>query len=311
MQTVNLFHVAWFALAFEILWAINTARLAKKQEVIGPMGVPATLAFIAFHTCWWMSEARNPQSIAMYVIGAIASVAFMFGTAFITTGCMKLTDCGELCINKDNKAFQLISRLPIKFDGKSLCSISWLAAVCIFLLLPVMSAIGIITAAITIVVCLWTFQNPWPYYKETLKLEGWPETEMNTFKRGPLVGFYISPVPYLTVLAIIGGILYMIAIAMPTIVGIVGVFLVIYLLGLIAAAVIINKWKSMTTEAKEENDYDLRYSINKLVNETSSVSRSLTSWSVFWQVFKQKFCPRLKYCNKDEMPKNSKYLDHY
>lgn len=134
---------------------------------------------------------------------------------------------------------------------------------------------------------------------------------MNTFKRGPLVGFYISPVPYLTVLAIIGGILYMIAIAMPTIVGIVGVFLVIYLLGLIAAAVIINKWKSMTTEAKEENDYDLRYSINKLVNETSSVSRSLTSWSVFWQVFKQKFCPRLKYCNKDEMPKNSKYLDHY
>ena len=297
-----MFVAALVALAAEILWAINTARLAKKQTLNVGFALPATIAFAVFHSCWWMSYPKSKESIIIYLVGAIASVAFLFGVAFATTGCMKLTNQGELCINKDNKVFQVIKRLPLNFDGKSLCSISWLAAILIFVLPVVMSAIGVAAAIITLVVCAWTFQNPWEYYKEIMQLKGWPDTEMRLYQKSPLKGFYVSPLPYLTVLGVLGGLVFMIIVCLPVLAGIGAVLLVSYLIGTLLALLAIKRWQSLTKEKQQAHGKIVNEVYENLSGDSEApVMRSMYVWVVFWQVFKHKFCPKLKYCDKEEM----------
>lgn len=291
-----MFYVAWIALAFEIIWAINTARLAKKQELISPMVAPAAIAFALFHSCWWMSTFKPGENIFAYVIGSIASVAFLFGTSFVTTGCMKLSEKGELCINKDNKVFKLVSKLPVKFDGRSLCSISWAAALCIFLLPVIMSVFAVVLAAITTVVCLWTFQNPWNYYKDILKLEGWPETRIRRNKRG----WWISPTPYIAGAIIITAIVNAALTYLPAVAMTVAIALLVYAFILLVTALILRKWESMAPEQLEKVDKNVFYAVTELKDEPQL--RVINIWVVFWQVFKQKFCPPIKYCDEDEMP---------
>lgn len=295
MQTDTMFYVAWIALALEIIWAVNTARLAKKQELISPMVAPAAIAFTLFHACWWISAFKPGENIFAYVIGSIASVAFLFGTSFVTTGCMKLSEKGELCINKDNKVFKVVSKLPIKFDGKSICSISWAAALCIFLLPVIMAAFAVVLAAITTVVCLWTFQNPWNYYKEILKLGGWPETRIRRNKRG----WWISPTPYLAGAIIVTSIVNLLFQHLPIVaVSVAGVVL-LYALIMLVVKLILNKWEKMAPEQLEKVDKDVFYAVTELKDEPQL--RVINVWVVFWQVFKQKFCPSIKYCDEDEM----------
>lgn len=291
----TMFYVAWIALAFEIIWAINTARLAKKQELISPMVAPAAIAFALFHGCWWMSTFKPGENIFAYVIGSIASVAFLFGTSFVTTGCMKLSDKGELCINKDNKVFKVVSKLPIKFDGKSLCSISWAAALCIFLLPVIMSVFAVVLAAVTLAICLWTFQNPWTYYTEIIKLEGWPETRIRRNKRG----WWISPTPYLAGAIIITAIVNAALTYLPTVAMTVAIALLVYAFILLVTALILRKWESMAPEQLEKVDKNVFYAVTELKDEPQL--RVINIWVVFWQVFKQKFCPPIKYCEEDEM----------
>ena len=295
MQTDTMFYVAWIALAFEIIWAINTARLAKKQELLSPMVAPAAIAFTLFHVCWWISAFKPGENIFAYVIGSLASMAFLFGTSFVTTGCMKLTDKGELCINKDNKAFKIVSKLPIKFDGRSLCSISWLAAICIFLLPIIMSVFAVVLAAVTLVICAWTFQNPWEYYKEIIKLEGWPETRVERAKNG----WWVSPTPYMAGIALVVGILVMIVKYLPIVAISVTSVLAVWALLLLLSGIALKKWAQMAPEQQNQVDKKVYYAMTELQDEPNL--RPINIWVVFWQVFKQKFCPSIKYCDEDEM----------
>lgn len=295
MQTDTMFYVAWIALAFEIIWAVNTARLAKKQELLSPMVAPAAIAFALFHTCWWISTFKPGENIFAYVIGSLASMAFLFGTSFVTTGCMKLTDKGELCINKDNKAFKIVSKLPIKFDGRSLCSISWLAAICIFLLPIIMSVFAVVLAAVTLVICLWTFQNPWSYYTEIIKLEGWPETTVRRNKRG----WWISPTPYIAGAIVVAGIFNLLFKHLPVVMMTVAGAVLFYALIMLVVAFILNKWDKMAPEQLDKVDKKVFYAVTELKDEPQL--RVINVWVVFWQVFKQKFCPSIKYCDEDEM----------
>lgn len=291
----TLFYVAWIALAVEIIWAINTARLAKKQTLSSPMVAPAAIAFALFHACWWMSQFKPGENIFAYVIGTFASIAFLFGTSFVSTGCMKLTGKGELCINKDNKVFQIVKQLPIQFDGRSLCSISWLAAIAIFFLPIIAAGLAVLLAAVSIVVCLWTWQNPWHYYREILQMEGWPETKVRRNKRG----WWISPTPYLVGVALIAIAINAAMKFFPAVATTVAVLVLVYALIMLAIAIVLRKWETMAPEQQATVDKKVQYAIQELKEEPKL--RALNVWVVFWQVFKQKFCPPIKYCDEEEM----------
>jgi hypothetical protein len=241
-----------------------------------------------------MSEFKTSENIFAYVVGIFASIAFLFGTSFVSTGCMKLTDKGELCINKDNKVFQVVKNIPIKFDGRSLCSISWLAAVAIFFLPILMSAMAVVLAAVTAVVCLWTWQNPWQYYKEIINLEGWPETKVRRNKHG----WWISPTPYIagaTFITIVGSSIYQ---HFSTVAMVIGVVLALYACTLLLVNLVIKQWAKTPEATKETIDPEIKESIEHL---QYSPIKTLDIWLVFWQVFKQKFCPSIRYCDEDEM----------
>lgn len=295
MQTDTLFYVAWIALAVEVIWAINTARLAKQKTLSSTMVTPAALAFVTFHSCWWMSQFKPGENIFAYFIGTFASIAFLFGTSFVSTGCMKLTDKGELCINEDNKIFQLVKKIPIKFDGRSLCSISWLAAIAIFFIPIIAAVMAVVLAVVTIVICTWTWQNPWPYYKEIINLEGWPETKVRRNKRG----VWISPTPYIAGAGIIAIIVDIVRQHFPAVATTIAALLFVYALILAITALVLRKWETMAPEEQASVDKKVKYAMQELQDEPKL--RALNVWVVFWQVFKQKFCPPIKYCNEEEM----------
>lgn len=304
MQTDTLFYIAWIAFTTEVIWAIKVARDAKKHTLQNIMAIPAVLAFLTFHTCWWMSQYQTGLNIFAYCIGALASVAFLFGASFASTGCIKLTEQGELCINEDNKIFQLVKKMPIEFDGKSLCSISWLAAISIFVI-PVVTAFLFTPAAIVVfttitLICLWTWQNPWPHYKEITKMEQWPKIKVRKNQNG----LWISPTPYIVAIITVimaikqaGGILnpYLIKIVMT----IAATIMIVYIFTAFASKFILNKWNAMTPEEQENADYEVQYSMQVLQDKPKL--RVITFWEAFWQIFKQDFCPRIKYCNEKEI----------
>ncbi|MFK5037210.1 hypothetical protein ACI4BF_29065, partial [Klebsiella pneumoniae] len=72
----------------------------------------------------------KPLDYVFYALGCLASLAFLLGVSICTTNC--LTSCdGELCINRTSMGYNLLSKLPMKMEGKSLCQISWLGAILI------------------------------------------------------------------------------------------------------------------------------------------------------------------------------------
>lgn len=296
MQKDILFYMAWIALSIEVLWAMNTTRLAKKRNLHSAMIVPAATAFVAFHVCWWMSTFKPGENIAAYVFGTVASVAFLFGTSFVSTGCLKLTNKGELCINQDNRVFQLFKKIPIKFEGRSLCSISWLAALCIFLMPVVMGIIGVVCAAITLIVCSFTLQNPFAYFGEIMRLEGWPDTEMKS-----KCGFPLSPMPYLAVLIPAVVIIWLVARYLPIVAIFVVMLFAFYLISLFFSVAVVKKWDAMELEQQKKVDTQVYDTINSINTKDISV---FGVWALFWQVFKKKFCPSIKYCDKQEMRNN-------
>lgn len=64
-------------------------------------------------------------------------------------------------------------------------------------------------------------------------------------------------------------------------------------------ALILNKWEKMAPEQLEKVDKNVFYVVTELKDEPKL--RVINVWVVFWQVFKQKFCPSIKYCDEDEM----------
>ena len=313
MQPGTLFFVSAAALVLEIILAINNARLVKRGVALNPVhSLLPTVAFLVFHICWWLSPFRvTTPAIVEYIVGTIASVAFLFGTAFVTSGCLAMKN-EELCIDQDNPFFKLLKKLPLKFEGRSLCSISWLAAILIFVLPVFMAIVGVACAAASLVICAWTWQNPIAYFLELVKLESWPETEMRRNKKG----VWVSPVPYLTALAAVVGLFVLIGfhigvflVGLAWVIGFSVVFgLLWWVFGFVADR-ILGEYEVLPSESKEKLDYDLTASLDRLKSRKST--RSILVWEVFIQIFKQKFCPKIKYCCKDEMSEtNCKEYDY-
>ena len=274
----------------------------KKGIALNPVhGLLPVVATAVFHISWWMQIEFNYINIITYIVGCIATTAFLFGTAFMTSGCLKLEN-DELCINKDNKAFQLFSKLPINFNGKSICSISWLAALCIFLLPVVMSVIAIFCALASIVICLITWQNPIPYFLEMVKLEGWPTTKMRNFGDTSIP---VSPVIWSAALSAVGAVVYY-AIVNISIVffwtGWILAFAIVFGAAWLGLVVLSNRmigdWEVVSADEKEKME-DVAGAYDALRRKKNQ--RPLLIWSVFWQIFRQKFCPKIKYCCTDEM----------
>lgn len=297
------FFVAVGALISVVLLAINNARLVKKGTLLNQVhGLLPVVATVVFHISWWMQTEFNAVNIITYIVGCIATTAFLFGTAFMTAGCLKLEN-DELCINKDNKAFKLFSKLPINFDGKSICSISWLAALCIFLMPVFMSIIAVLCAVASIVICLFTWQNPIPYFLTMVKLEGWPSTKMRNFGTTSIP---VSPVIWGAVLSAIGTLIYFAIVNISIVFVTIGWTLAFAAilgglwLGLVVLSnKMVGDWEVVETVQKEKMDWEVTEAYDALKRKKNQ--RPLLVWGVFWQVFRQRFCPKIKYCCTDEM----------
>lgn len=290
------------ALTCEVLLSMNNARIAKKNGSVNPMyGILPAVLFLIYHVGWWSGCVNSPQEIwLLYVIGTIASVAFLFGSAFVTTGCLRIKN-DELCINQDNKIFKLLEKLPVNFHERSLCSISWAAAGAIFLF-PIFASLAAICACVlSLVVCAWTFQNPIKYFLEVIKFETWPKTEMRRNSKG----VWISPLPWITLVA---GVYFSVStffIYVSTLLWLAGVLaggLLMYFVFNYYADYLLSGWEKTPNNVKGDisrNNYDYYYAFNQMSQNKSL--RSLYIWSVFWQVFRQKYCPKIRYCTSADM----------
>jgi hypothetical protein len=291
------------ALVFYAMWL---ARLVKqKKQPTPPYAAPAFLAFAVFHLYFWLSPVKDPYLIGTYVPGVIASLAFFFGASVVTSGAMEMCS-GELCINKNNALYRLIDRLPIEFEGKSLCSISWLAAL-LLLLLPVLgSVLAVFAMAVSLVVCFFTGQNTFQYAGEIMKLKGWPYTECEMTKngwwKGP--GFYILIFTVLWLLgygiyslftnaAFVGGLLVVLKWALV----LVGGFVVVCLLSTILLKYVIKDVDP--TQPVDSKDEVARFKRSVAMDDFKEVGTialsPLAALILFFQVFRQRFCPKIRY----------------
>ena len=298
----TLYYGSLGALAVEVVLSINNARISKQGNKIHPVyGIVPAVCFLLFHFLWWASSFHNGWSIFGYVLATVASVAFLFGSSFVSTGCLELRN-GELCVDKDNPVFKMFAKLPIKFDGKSLCSISWLAALSIFFVPVVVGILGAIFAIITIVICLFIWQNPIPYYVELMGFKNWPETKFRRTKHNII----ISPTPWLLCISVGGyGGYFLIAkftLLIPYIVPFVSFLvvasLVYFAIGMLSDR-LYNKFETMTEEDRKKYAKEVIWAVDML--EDKGWQRMIFIWDVFWQVFRQKFCPKIKYCSCEEM----------
>lgn len=304
MQNLDaLFYVSAIALICEIILAINNARIAKGGGKINPLyGILPAFGFLTFHVGWWMGTSHRGWSVFEYVVGCIASVAFLFGSAFVTTGCLALKN-GELCVDQDNKAFKLFKKLPIEFDGKSLCSISWLAAICIFVVPVIVSIGGLLFAVITVFICAWTWQNPIAFWQEGIKLKEFPVVAVRKNSKG----MWTAPLPWILIAALAFGVLILLCFHIMILLKCIGVILAILaVVALITlplymiAGKLFGKYEALTPEQKNAMDKDVKRAYG-LIDEDEIAFRPIMIWVVFWQIFRQKFCPKIKYCCMDEM----------
>jgi hypothetical protein len=298
--------ISLFAIIAVVLLGINNARLVKKGKVLNQIyGLLPVVATAVFHIAWWQQASNVLENVLIYIIGSVATTAFLFGTAFMTTGCLTLKD-DKLCINADNKVFKLFKRMPINFEGKSICSISWCAALCIFCMPIFMLIVSVFAFAASILICSITWQNPIKYFLEIINLGGWPYTEMQTSKKTYLP---VSPIFWLTIVLLIGwavsaAILNMSAVLVTVkqALAFVAVISVAWYALLLLSNKFVGKWESLDEEQKEKTDWELNQAYRDLVYK--SHARPILIWGVFWQVFRQKYCPKIQYCCTDEMGNN-------
>jgi hypothetical protein len=291
------------ALVFYAMWL---ARLVKqKRQPTPPYAAPAFLAFAVFHLYFWLSPAKDGYLIGTYVPGVLASLAFFFGASVVTSGAMEMCG-GELCINKNNSLYRIIEKLPIEFEGKSLCSISWLAAL-LLLFLPVLgSVLAVFAMAVSIVVCFFTGQNVFKYAGEIMQLKGWPLTECETTKGG----WWKGPGFYLLLAAVLGLLVFGIYSLFTNAAFVGGLLLVLkwvlYLVGGFALACLISTGllKYVLKDVDPVQPVDSKDDVARFkrsmamedFKEVGTIALSpLGVLILFFQVFRQRFCPKIRY----------------
>jgi len=296
------FYVAWAALVIEVLCAINLARLAKKGTILTAVSalLPTSL-FLIFHSSWWMSNFHRPESVVAYVVGCVASLAFLFGSAFLTTGCLTIKD-EELCIDTCNPVFKLVKKLPINFEGRSLCTISWLAALALLVMPIVMVLFYVVCAIISLLVCLWTWKNPVPYFLILVDCHHWPETTVLKSSKG----IWISPTPYVVAVALLTMFIkWLVWMAHFGLFWVVLFWIALSVVSLVASWFGLwlltkkygEQWSSMSNEEAQTMDYEVRQAYRSLNPENKAEAFKI--FGLFWQIFRQKYCPKIKYCNAD------------
>lgn len=295
-------------LAALALYAMWLARLVKRKQQPTPAhAAPALVAFSIFHAHFWLSPTKGAWLVAAYVLASIASLAFFFGASVVCSGAMRMCS-GELCIDKKNKLYSLVSRLPINFEGKSLCSISWLAAI-LLLLLPAFGALlGVFAMVASCVICFFTGQNVFSVASDIMKLEGWPYTEckMNRY------GWWTAPGFYLVIAAILSAIglgIY----SLFTNAGFVSTLKLVLLWAVIVAVFVFVVMTLSTLLVKllvkdAPEDYSPGDEVAQLKRDLAMESfKDAYNFSMapvalsllFFQVFRQKFCPKIRYVEEE------------
>jgi hypothetical protein len=238
---------------------------------------------------------------------SIGTLAFLFGTSMICAGVMKICN-GELCIKSNHGLIKFVKNLPIKitFEGKSLCSISWLAAVLLIIVPVAASVFAVLMSIISLAVCFFTGQNPYKMVAEIMELDDhWPSNKMQKMKngwpKGP--GLYVVALAVVWLLGwgiyalitqkdFLAGLLNIIRLIVEFVVGYGSFALICMGIGVLA-----DKWSKPTDDvAKAMTWFDEE-------NQKDPMAYVVAPFSVvnlFWQVFRQKFCPKIRYVTTPE-----------
>ena len=289
------------------IYAMVIARLVKiKIQPNVALVVPEVLLFAAYHVHFWVTPHKYANLDCTYVACSVGTLAFLFGTSMICAGVMKMCN-GELCIKSNHGLIKFVKNLPIKitFEGKSLCSISWLAAVLLIIVPVVASIFAVVVSIISLIICFFTGQNPYKMVAEIMELDGWPYPEMQRTKSGHFKGpgLYVLA---LTVLWLLGwGIIALIT-QKDFLTGLLNVLRIIFEIVAVYVSValasmgigaLVGKFGKPTDEVAEAMtwlDEDSRKEPLAYVTAPFGVI------NLFWQVFRQKFCPKIRYVTTPE-----------
>lgn len=294
------------------LFAMWTAWYAKNRRQPEPIFcVPLVMWVAALQAQFWMSPDKDGWLWAAYAVVTLASLAFLLGTSILCTGVMKMCD-GELCINKGHPGTRWLiiwsGRANFKLSGKSLCSISWVSAL-LLLFIPIFGAVMITFALLySMIVCFFTGQNPFWMTREILKFGPWPRLETKLTKRG----LWRAPGYYLLTLGIIGTLCWLVYLLF-TRTGFLHITgLVLLCLAGLAALFLISSWlsvrfmKSSVVQSAEQSPTDeVGQYRAQLANQDwrdfgDLIMAPFAVISLFWQVFRQKFCPKIRFMEGDE-----------
>ncbi|MBS1722637.1 MAG: hypothetical protein JSS66_06460 [Armatimonadetes bacterium] len=283
--------------------------MVKRKFQPPPVALTFSVLFFAlWHLAFWLSPVRDLPLVVTYALEFIPLCAFFFGSSFVCSGAMQMCD-GELCINQNNQYFKLLKRLPLKFEGRSLCSISWLGAVLIMFMPVVMALWATMCTLASLVVCFFTGQNVWAFSQEMMKAGQFPYMDTQFTKRG----LWKAPGWYCVILSLLGLLVWGVVSLFhnPGFIRVLGVILGGLLVFAVFATLIM--LVSMAYIKHIAKDATIVSTSNDPVVEAKYDWAHMASYDSFWeqfmaifgvlaifsQVFKQRFCPKIKYVDKD------------
>ena len=297
----------WTAYLFLIplaIFSIVVAKHSKYSKLNVAWSLPTLISAIGFQYYFWQTP-HTAIDYALYAGGSLASMAFLLGVAFCTTNC--LTACnGELCINRSSFGYALLSKLPLTMEGKSLCQVSWLGAILLLAWPVIVLAFSVLCLALSLIICLFSGQNPIKFTAKLLELGSFPEVRLKKSKSGlpSSLGIYAAPaiaIYYAVTCADWSKVWYFASWAMIFIGAIVTI-------GLLVAGITSGLYKLLgldesvdvqTATTKEER---ILLEERNYVSGARTLGEQFEIYAYFWQIFKHKFCPKIRYvdCEDDE-----------
>ena len=288
----------FYTLAFLTIYAISLAKLTKKGLEPGfILGVPQLFAylFFAYQVTHFAPFSVTAGNIALGFVLSVWATAFTIGVSFLTTNLLSVEE-GSLILNEH----PITSKIAKYVDGKSLCQLSWLAALAIFLL-PV-AALCIVAISFVTSICVWfgTGVNFFHYFTAMCKLEKLPYTKSLTFKNG----LPKAPLPYVFTISGVSLIVYGIykAFTQPAILNGLGqalLILVVLLVSILVALTVfdfvLNKSVSALYNRKDNFSEDIALDIEYVYSRKQrKQSLSIKDYvDAFGQVFLYKYCPKI------------------
>jgi hypothetical protein len=296
----------FITLSFLTVYAITLAKLAKKGIEPGFIfGVPQLAGYLffgyqvahftPFHPIW--------ANVLVGFLLSIWATAFTVGVSFLTTNVLSVEE-GTLILNEEHPFTPLVSK---HVDGKSLCQLSWLLSLAVFLL-PVL-ALLLVLISFVMGICAWfgTGVNFFTYFKAACTLKPLPYCRDLKFDNGAPK----APLLYTIFVAIVGGLCYGVYKLVTSPSTLLGIGHIILVCSAIAVALFV-LWKvydftltksvDVLYNRKDQYPQDVAYDI-EWVHDRRSKKQNVgfvDYVEAFGQVFLYKYCPKIVVRSNEE-----------